>query len=317
MGVIDSLSAGYRFLGRHVELLLAPILLDLLFWLGPRLSVAPLFQQAASFYTQAATLEGMPQDTVAIFQQMADLLSQSSENSNLLAVLANSSLLHVPSLLATVGTVGNHLVLQVASPLAALLLFIGFSLLGILIGVVYLNMLARTLPLGDAPKPMTFAAFMEMVIRHWLMILAFVALIVVALIIGSVPVALATAVLTLISPFIGSLVLLVMSGILLILFFYLYFVTAAVVMDNLPVHRAIMQSFALVRNNFWATLGFVLLYNLITIGFAYIMTSLAKITPLGTIAAILIYAYIGSGLTMGLLVFYRTRKIKDEELIAR
>jgi uncharacterized membrane protein len=37
-------------------------------------------------------------------------------------------------------------------------------------------------------------------------------------------------------------------------------------------------------------------------------------TPLGTIAAILIYAYIGSGLTMGLLVFYRTRILKHEEL---
>jgi hypothetical protein len=189
--------------------------------------------------------------------------------------------------------------------------------LGVLIGVVYMNMLARNLPLGDAPKPMTFGAFVEMVIRHWLMILAFLALIVVALVVGSVPIALATAVLTLISPFIGSLVLLVMSGALLVLFFYLYFVTAAVVMDNLPVHRAIMQSFVLVRNNFWATLGFVVLYNLITLGFAYIMTNLAEITPFGTIAAILIYAYIGSGLAMGLLVFYRTRIIKDEELQAR
>ena len=84
------------------------------------------------------------------------------------------------------------------------------------------------------------------------------------LFIGSIPIALATALLSLISPFFGSLILLLLSGTILVLFFYLYFVTAAVVMDNLPVHRAIAQSFVLVRNNFWATLGFVLLYNFIT-----------------------------------------------------
>jgi hypothetical protein len=317
LGVIDSLSAGYRFLGRRVELLLAPILLDLLFWLGPRLSAAPLFQQIASFYTEASSLEGLPSDSVALMRQMADLLRESSDKTNLLGVLANSSLLHVPSLLAAVGPFSDRFVWEVANPLAAVLLLIGFSLLGVLVGVVYMNLLARTLPLGDAPKPMSFGAFVEAVLRHWLMILAFVALVVLALVIGSVPVVLATAVLTLISPFIGSLILLLVSGTMLVLFFYLYFVTAAVVVDNLPVHRAIVQSFGLVRNNFWATLGFVVLYNVITLGFARIMTILAETSPLGTIAAILIYAYIGSGLTMGLLVFYRTRIVKDQELLAR
>jgi hypothetical protein len=105
-----------------------------------------------------------------------------------------------------------------------------------------------------------------------------------------------------------------LSGVFLVLLFYLYFVTAAVIMDNLPVHRAIAQSFVLVRSNFWATLGFVLLYNVITLGFAFIMASLAEVTPVGTIAAILIYAYIGSGLAMGLLVFYRSRILKQEIL---
>ena len=37
--------------------------------------------------------------------------------------------------------------------------------------------------------------------------------------------------------------------------FYLYFVTAAIVLDDLPLHRAMMQSFAVVRDNFLATLA--------------------------------------------------------------
>ena len=312
MSVIDSLSAGYRLLGRRLELLLAPILLDLLFWLGPRLSVAPLFQQLAAFYDQASGIEGMPAEMAEMSEQMATVLTQSGEQSNLLGVLANSSLLHVPSLLAVSAPAGERAVIEVQSPMSAVLLLLGFSLLGVLIGVVYMNMLARTLPLGDGPKPERFGSFTGLVLRHALMVVLYVVLVFLAILIGSIPLALIVTLFSLISPILGSLFLMLLSGTVLVVFFYLYFVTAALVLDNLPVHRAIVQSFVLVRNNFWATLGFVLLYNVITLGFAYIMTTLAKVTPIGTISAILLYAYIGSGLTMALLVFYRTRILKQE-----
>ena len=39
-GVIDTISAGYAAINRQPWLLLAPILLDLLLWLGPRVSPA-------------------------------------------------------------------------------------------------------------------------------------------------------------------------------------------------------------------------------------------------------------------------------------
>ena len=54
MGIIDSLSAGYRFMTRKLGLILIPVALDLLLWWLPRFSVAPLFQQAAQFYSDAA-----------------------------------------------------------------------------------------------------------------------------------------------------------------------------------------------------------------------------------------------------------------------
>lgn len=315
MGVIESLSAGYRFLGRRLELLLVPILLDLLFWLGPRLSVAPLLKQLSAFYTQAADVEGMPVEMTDMSQQMATLLQQTGESSNLLGVLANSSLLHVPSLLATGLSAESGTVIEIQSPLAAILLLLGFSLIGVLLGVIYMDMLARILPLGDGPKPVRFEEFTAVVLRHWLMVLLYAALLIVALVIGSIPIALIVTLLSLLSPFIGSLLVMLLSGTMLVLFFYLYFVSAALIMDNLPVHRAIMQSFVMVRNNFWATFGFILLYNVIMLGFAFLMAGIANMTPIGTIAAILIYAYIGSGLVMALLVFYRTRILKQDEAI--
>ena len=312
MGVIDSLSAGYRFLGRRLDLLLVPILLDLLFWLGPRLSIAPMFKQAAAFYTQASDLEGIPPDVVRMSQEMATNLTQLGEQSNLLGVLANSSLLHVPSLLAGSPPISDR-VIMIESPPAALLLLVAFSLLGILFGVIYMNMLARTLPIGDGPKVANAGEFFGLVLRHWVLVLLYVVLVVVALVVGSIPITLLVTLLSLLSPVFGSLVLMMFFGTLFVLLFYLYFVTAALIMDNLSVWRAVVQSFVVIRNNFWATLGFVVLTSVIGLGFAFIMASVADMTPVGTVAAILIYAYIGSGLAMALLVFYRTRVLKQDE----
>lgn len=244
--------------------------------------------------------------------QMATLLTQSGDSSNLLGVLANSSLLHVPSLLAGRIIPGGRVVIELQNPVAAILLLVSFSLIGVLLGVIYMNMLARTLPLGDGPKPVSAGDFVATVIRHWLMVLFYMAMLLVAMVVGSIPITLVFTLLSLLSPLIGSLLIMLMSGVLLVIFFYLYFVSAALIMDNLPVHRAIIQSFVLVRNNFWATFGFVVLYNVIMAGFAYLMMSLAELPPIGTIAAILTYAYIGSGLAMALLVFYRTRILKQD-----
>ena len=71
LGVIDSLSAGYRFLGRRLELLLIPVALDILLWLGPRFSVAPLSERLAGFYAEAARMEGVPPDMAAMTAQVA------------------------------------------------------------------------------------------------------------------------------------------------------------------------------------------------------------------------------------------------------
>jgi hypothetical protein len=152
------------------------------------------------------------------------------------------------------------------------------------------------------------------VLRHWLMILAYIALLIVVLVAASVPALLAVGVLSLVSPTLSSILVVLLSGALLVLFFYLYFVTAAIVLDNLPAHLAVAQSFTVVRNNFWATLGFVVLYNVIAGGIALALSRLTAWTPVGILVAILVNAYIGAGLTMALLVFYRTRVLRMAEV---
>ena len=119
--------------------------------------------------------------------------------------------------------------------------------------------------------------------------------------------------LSLVNPALGSLAVLLLAGLTLIFFFYLYFVPAGLIMDSLPLDRAIVQSFHLVRKRFWATLGFYIVTNLIALGFALILIRIVDLQPWGTLGAILVNAYIGTGLAMALLVFYRTQLVRLSE----
>lgn len=310
MGVIDSLSAGYRFLGRRIEIVLIPILLDILLWLSPQFSVGPLFDQVARFYTTAATAPEMPEDTAAMADQVSQLMGLMGQQSNLLDLLVNTTLLHVPGLSGALSLSADESIAAIDSWGQAFTLFMGFGLVGVLIGVVYLNLLALHLPIGTGPKPDGIQAFIETVIRHWMMVLLFIVLVAGMLFVAAIPASIGIGLLTLVSPAIGAIAMPLFGGFILLFFFYLYFATAALVLDNLPVHRAIFQSFRLVRNNFWATLGFIVLTNLISIGITLILNRLASAQPVGFFVAVGINAYIGSGLAMALLVFYRTRILR-------
>ena len=103
--VIDSLSAGYRFLGRRVELILIPVLLDLWLWLGPQLSVAPLDGGfLCATMSGRPRMEGMP--AIGPAGVAADAVGGSAQHSNLMDALVSGTLVHVPSLLATIGPTG-------------------------------------------------------------------------------------------------------------------------------------------------------------------------------------------------------------------
>jgi len=221
LGVIDSLSAGYRFLGRRIELLIIPVLLDLLLWLGPRLSLAPIFKQAAALYSQMAATEGMSPDMTDIIKQVSTFMSQMGEQSNLLNALANTTMLHVPSLMAGSGlNIGP--VIEIHNSLAAFFLLIGVYLLGVLIGVVYMNMLTRTLPIGDGVKPATFSQFISNVARHFVMVIVYMLLVIGGLLVAAIPATLFIALVGLLSPYLGLLVFTLINGVILVLFFYLF-----------------------------------------------------------------------------------------------
>ncbi len=323
LGIIDSLSAGYRFLGRRVYLLLVPVALDLLLWLAPRLSIAPLLDRLAAAYDEMAALAFQSTgpaaapgtaDMAAMAQSTTVLLRELGAVMNLWSALVSGVLLHVPSLLATAALPpARGGLLEVESGWVALGIWLLLALVGLLLGVLYLELLARVLPLGASPKPASSGALLQAVLRHTGRVLGFVLLVGMGAALAMLPLTLIAGLLALVAPGVASGMMILMGGALFVLFVYLYFVTAAIVLDDLPVLGAMATSVRLVRTYFFPVLGFALLVTIISAGMGILLDRVAALQPVGTIGAILLNAYIGTGLSMALLVFYRSRLLRNEQ----
>ncbi len=295
----------------RLELILVPVALDLLLWLAPQFTIAPMTSEVAAWYRSLGTTDGLPGDAVAMTQQVADSIDSLGQSFNLLSALVSTTLLHVPSLLVG-GSMSSPLSpLSMSTPAEAVAFWIVFSLLGLLLGVIYLGLLARRLPIGGM-SGISLRLFAGAVIRQWLQMIAFVLIVLLLLVAVYIPVSIGVALLALLSPGVASFLALASGAITLVLFFYLYFATAAIVMDGLSAPAAISRSVNLVRTNFLPTLGFVAVSTLITLGIALLLMQLANLALWIVTPAIVISAYIGTGLAMALLVFYRTRYLGTE-----
>lgn len=307
MGVIESLSAGYRFLIRRLDLLLIPVLLDLLFWLGPKLSIETLMQNFAAWYLALSKQAALSADLEPMVELASEQISMLGKGINLLFALAAQRLFHVPTMLPATDLAGGS-VIQIVAPSSALLLLAALSLVGLWIGVVYLSLLARALPIGGASRSTSAIEFARGTFRHWGRVLLFVLLGLLAVLVLMIPFSIISAIFLLVAPAAAVAMLAFSNALDLLIFIYLYFMVAAIIMDDLPIRAAIRQSLRLVQGNFWRVLGFVAVSFMIELGFSILLGNLTAFQPpIGVVIAILANAFIGTGLAMALLIFYRSQ----------
>jgi hypothetical protein len=323
LGVIDSLSAGYRLLIQRLELLLLPLVLDAFLWFAPRLSIEPILTGFADFYQNifdqvGGAAEAAGPGFAELPGEVSRVMEAAGQSFNLFDLLVNSSLYHVPSLLVSLpGLKMEQASREVASVLSAGGSALLLGLLGLLIGVLYMNLLARVVPLGEGEKQAAPSRFVSLLLRHWLRSIGFLLAIFLLLLMIYIPTAVVITVLMLISPALGAGAMMLMGGLVTLVFFYLYFVTVGLVLDNLTVRAAVMRSIVLVRHNFWTTLGFFLLTNLISVGITLLLREIVAAGTIGVAIGALTNAFIGTGLAMALLIFYRTRLIVTTEKIQK
>lgn len=86
-GVVGSLRAGFDVIASNIPVILVPVALDLLLWLGPRLHTDRLFQPIFEEMSRYARSTGFPATDLKAFQENSAIILQGLREYNLLGVL--------------------------------------------------------------------------------------------------------------------------------------------------------------------------------------------------------------------------------------
>jgi hypothetical protein len=180
------------------------------------------------------------------------------------------------------------------------------ELVGTLIGCLYLGALAQQIRDGKFMPQTLF----RRVWRYWLSVVGFVALGIGVCLAVSVPVGIAIGLVQVVAPGAGMVLwYAALAGaqiIAVLMMIYLFFLVDAIVVSEAGPVRAAVNSARVVANNFWATVGFIVLVYVISLGMQVIWTAMSK-SPIGTVAAIVGNAYVATGLTTASLLYYQAR----------
>ena len=308
MGLIDTLTAGFRLVWRRPWLILLPVVVDGLLWLGPQLTVGPL----VDVMMEVIRASGIPTDAAQGLMVSPDVLVELAASFNLLWLLSNSLTwfnVLLPGLVDPVrlGLAAAAIDIPLATlPLVAPLLAVA----GLGLGSAFLTSIVVQL---EGPAELA-PSFLRRWLRTWGWVVVYGLLLLVLFMLSTFVLSLGLSMMLLVVPGLvnvfSTLVVLTGTWILVGLFLFLYFVAAAIASDGVGLGQAVRRSLVVVMQNFWSTVGLIVLTGLILLGFQFIFQRLAEIGPVAIIASILANAILLTGLTAARLIFYRDRLLR-------
>jgi hypothetical protein len=292
--LVDTLSGGFNAVHRCLWVLLIPLALDLLYWLGPRLSLQSLWTQLISLLRSID-----PQSVATIEAQFGTEVPAVPLD---LSFLGLPKFINLLTPLITLPQPPNVPVTWHIGDIGALLgAFVLINLGGLVATWVYLLPLSRVVRGTDGGQSGP---------QRWSK--SFVKLLCVALMLAgialaiTIPLAVIASLVSLLSPVISQMLILLIWVLLLWLAFTSsYSFDAIMVSDAGPV-RALLSSLFIVQRSFWGALGLLVLSFVIIRGLNIVWQQIA-ISDIGLLIAMLGSAYITSGLAAAHLVFYRDR----------
>jgi len=311
--LIDSLSEGYAAINRRPWIVLIPILLNLFFWFGPQLSLGPLISSSVNALKQLQPALSEQEDVQLMYDQL--LATGGVDLRQQLALLNYVPVLHqyvvgsaeatggmpaVPEVLRPIDTQRTD-TFEVGSIGGALLAFVLLNAAGLALSALFFGQVGAALRRDWSPLMALRRA--PKIGLGMLAALAIVAGVGLAL---GLPLLFFVTLLLYLNQTLGLLALFVFYWLAVWVSIYIGFMREAIVISGLGPLRAIYTSFNVVRRNLWATLGFLLITLVISLGSGVIWHALVNSTA-GVLIAIVGSAYIGSGLIAARMAFYRER----------
>ncbi|HEY8597838.1 MAG TPA: hypothetical protein VIL85_05365 [Thermomicrobiales bacterium] len=298
MGVIDAIADGCFAVARRPLVLVPVVALDLLYWLGGRLTAAPFTAgiiRLLELAPQQSPGGPDPAETIATLR----LLGQETDLFGLLTLGQHPLLLQLTvEQVARPWGVG---IIDVGNWGIVLLLAVVLTVLGILLLAVSLSLLA---PLARQ-EPFSFVAVLRQVPRCWLRLLGLCAVIVAGFGLLLLPLLILATIMTLLG-LSTALLGVLLTVPLLVLYVYLALAPEAIAVSDVGPLRAIKLSIGVVRRNFWPTSGLIAAIVLLNNGLPYgwaLLTQQAAGVPL----AIVGNGFIATGLMAAAMFFYRER----------
>lgn len=303
-GVMGSLRAGFETVSSHVWLILLPLLLDLVLWLGPRFSVGGLLNP---FFRMVFNQARVPLTSSADLQRFAAYqaaFSELLERFNLLSLLGKLQTFPVgiSSLLAQTMPVetplGDQDVVHITSLTGLIGLGFLFMLIGWVAGGLYFRWVSG-IALGDANR-------VTMISLSWAIIQTLILSIVwvLSLMVITIPAMFVLALLTLISPLLASGVLLVALFFSFWLIVPLFFTPHGIFVRRQNAFYSIFTSLRMARFTLPTSGLFVLCVFLLSTGLNYLWS-----VPTGDSWMLLVgiagHAFITTALLAASFVYYR------------
>lgn len=311
-GLISSITAGFNSVAGNIYLILFPLVLDLLLWFGPHIRLRTLAQPFIDNMNENMAVINRA-DLSELFQATREVWQLTFEHFNLVTTL-HTVPVGIPSLLIStlplVTPLGNAPVYESSSLTSVLLLWVGFSLVGLICGSWYFTGIAsKSATDGEKPNFMNVgsAAFQTLMLS---IILIFAVLVIL------IPFMLILSIFSIINPTLAQIATLVLGIILIWLLLPFVFSPHGIFTHNLSAVKSILVSLRLVRRFLPGTGLFILILLLLSEG----LNMLWRFAPESSwmaMVGIFGHAFISTALISSSFYYYRSGLNWMQEVINR
>jgi hypothetical protein len=324
VGVVEALSGGFETVARQLLLVLPPLLVDLLLWLGPRITLQPAAQE---FYQQVwlPYLEGQPAQVQEVYKPTTAILTDLAASPHLQYL----PMVGVPSVLAkfVIQPYSRYLVglltqtaldtgwpttdlpfeyqppvLTVRSVAEGAVIAVLPTLIGTMLGTLYLGMIAYQVRDGR----LRITHLLANLPNFWLQLALFTTIVLLTGLVMLTPFALIGAALASVNQALAALALL--AGLLVVtwLIIFLIFTVHGVLINERGLLAALWDSVRLVQWNMSATVMLGAAVLVIVLGLRFVWSGPEPGSWL-MLAAVVGHAFSTTGLLAATFVFYKDR----------
>lgn len=308
-GVFGSLKAGFDVVSNRVALILLPLGLDLLLWLGPRLSVDGLLSPYFRFLLEQAR-RGVAEADLELFAQYQSLVLGWLRDFNLLSLLAKLQLfpIGISSLSAQTLPVENPLGLSNVVIVSSVWIVLGLVFvlvpLGWVGGGVYFRQVAGSILRAEEAGVSVLHAVFQTILLSVIWLAGFFILF--------LPLTMALGLLAMISPLLANIVLLVVAFLSFWLIVPLFFTPHGIFVRRQNAFRSIFSSLRMARFTLPTSGMFVLSAFLLSRGLDLLWSAPGNDSWL-TLVGFAGHAFITTVLLAASFIYYRdmTDWLKD------